>query len=247
MLAWELTEQILRTRSLDELASGAARCAGLLGFEHHVYVMKRAQPLDDSDPRRFRLHNLGGEAFDALYGRWHEEADDSLDARVGHARAGLPATPWSVRSGVAHTRPDLAHRARGLLRTAQSVGLRGGITVPVWSPGGSWGLMTFSTDATADLRALAPRVAPALYLASCISATARRLLGSSSTAPVLSQREHDILHWTAVGKGSWEISRILAISEHTVNYHLQRVARKLGVRGRGAACARALALGLISL
>jgi len=247
MLPWELTERILRTRSLDELAASAAQCARLLGFEHHVYVMQRSRRIEDGEQRHYRLHNLQAEAFGALYGPSRIEPDDSLDARIEHARAGLPATPWSVSAGVAHTRPDLARRARGLLRTAQAVGLRGGITVPIWSPGGNWGLMTFSTGATSELGALAPRVAPALYLASCLDATARRLHGTPATTLALSQRERDILRWTAIGKGSWEISRILAISEHTVNYHLQRAAKKLGVRGRGAASARALALGLIAL
>ena len=75
----------------------------------------------------------------------------------------------------------------------------------------------------------------------------RRLQGKRAPAPQLSERECDILRWVAVGKTSWDIACILSISEHTVNYHLQRVARKLNVHGRQAASARAMALDLISI
>ena len=65
-------------------------------------------------------------------------------------------------------------------------------------------------------------------------------------APVrLSPRESASLHWSAIGKTSWETARILGISESTVNFHLSNACAKLGVRGRRAAVVMALRLGLI--
>jgi DNA-binding CsgD family transcriptional regulator len=63
---------------------------------------------------------------------------------------------------------------------------------------------------------------------------------------VLSQRELDCLSWSAAGKTSWEIGRILSISERTVNFHIAKAARKLGTYGRRHAISRAMALGLLS-
>ena len=48
------------------------------------------------------------------------------------------------------------------------------------------------------------------------------------------------LRWAAIGKTSWETSRILGLSESTVNFHLRNACERLGVRGRRAAVAKAL-------
>jgi len=61
----------------------------------------------------------------------------------------------------------------------------------------------------------------------------------------LSNRQAACLHWSAVGKTSWETARILGVSESTVNFHLRNACAKLGVRGRRAAVAAALRLGLL--
>ena len=63
--------------------------------------------------------------------------------------------------------------------------------------------------------------------------------------PHLTARELECLHWAAEGKTSWEIGRVLGVSERTVVFHLQNAAHKFGVNGRQPAVARAIALGLI--
>lgn len=52
--------------------------------------------------------------------------------------------------------------------------------------------------------------------------------------------------WTAQGKSSWDISRILSISENTVNFHIKNAMRKLGTTSRTAAVAKAIGHGLIA-
>ncbi|MEN4921571.1 helix-turn-helix transcriptional regulator [Achromobacter spanius] len=61
----------------------------------------------------------------------------------------------------------------------------------------------------------------------------------------LSERQAACLHWSAAGKTSWETSRILGVSESTVNFHLRNACTRLGVRGRRAAVIAALRLGLL--
>lgn len=62
---------------------------------------------------------------------------------------------------------------------------------------------------------------------------------------LLSERQAACLHWSAEGKTSWETSRILGVSESTVNFHLRNASARLGVRGRRAAVVAALRLGLL--
>jgi len=66
-----------------------------------------------------------------------------------------------------------------------------------------------------------------------------------STHIDLSDREIDVLRWTAEGKTSAEIAVILDISERTVNFHVNSVVAKLGATNKTSAAVRAAMLGLI--
>ncbi|MGV1760515.1 helix-turn-helix domain-containing protein [Rhizobium sp. A22-96] len=61
----------------------------------------------------------------------------------------------------------------------------------------------------------------------------------------LSVRELQCLHWSAEGKSSVEIARILVLSPHTVNTHLRSAMQKLNVANRTHAVAEACRNGLI--
>jgi DNA-binding CsgD family transcriptional regulator len=61
----------------------------------------------------------------------------------------------------------------------------------------------------------------------------------------LSDREKACLSWAAAGKSSWEIGRILCISENTVIFHIKNAMRKLGTNSRTLAALKAVELGLI--
>ncbi len=53
-------------------------------------------------------------------------------------------------------------------------------------------------------------------------------------------REAEVLTWVANGKANRDIGAILALSPRTINKHLERIYRKLGVENRTAAAAMAL-------
>ena len=61
----------------------------------------------------------------------------------------------------------------------------------------------------------------------------------------LSTREREVLQWTAVGKTSSEISRILNIAERTVNFHINNVMTKLNAPNKTSAATKAAVLGLL--
>ncbi|HUH39316.1 MAG TPA: helix-turn-helix transcriptional regulator [Castellaniella sp.] len=63
----------------------------------------------------------------------------------------------------------------------------------------------------------------------------------------LTAREQECLQWAAQGKTSWEIGRILNITERTVNFHIANTCEKLQVRTRQAAITMALQGNLISV
>ena len=56
----------------------------------------------------------------------------------------------------------------------------------------------------------------------------------------LTLREAEVLTWIANGKANRDIGSILDLSPRTINKHLERIHRKLGVENRTAAAAMAL-------
>jgi len=63
--------------------------------------------------------------------------------------------------------------------------------------------------------------------------------------PHLSAREIEVLKLSADGKTAYEISRILNLSERTVNFHVHRSIEKLGVCNKISAVIKATRVGVI--
>ena len=63
----------------------------------------------------------------------------------------------------------------------------------------------------------------------------------------LTAREHDVLALVSDGLGNRDIATALAISDHTVKFHLASIFGKLGVSTRTEAVQRGLRLGVIEI
>ena len=61
----------------------------------------------------------------------------------------------------------------------------------------------------------------------------------------LGKREHQVLSWTSQGKTSFEIAKILGLSENTINNYVLNATKKLGASNRSHAVSKAIHLGLI--
>ncbi len=85
------------------------------------------------------------------------------------------------------------------------------------------------------------------YLTPALHSILVRVAGCPPRAPLpLTAREREVLQWAGLGKTTWEIARIVGISERTVVFHFRNVMRKLKARNRVQAVAQAAALGLFS-
>ncbi|MDR6816625.1 DNA-binding CsgD family transcriptional regulator [Neorhizobium sp. 2083] len=67
----------------------------------------------------------------------------------------------------------------------------------------------------------------------------------TGTAGPLTTRELEVVRWTAQGKTSSEIGRILSLSDHTVNAYMTNAIKKLDCVNRTQLVAKALRLRLI--
>jgi DNA-binding CsgD family transcriptional regulator len=64
---------------------------------------------------------------------------------------------------------------------------------------------------------------------------------------VLSDREQEVLKWTAAGKTRAEVGDIMCLSENTISFHIKAILRKLDANNIMLAVLKALHMGLIQL
>ncbi len=74
-----------------------------------------------------------------------------------------------------------------------------------------------------------------------------RLLDEASEVPALSEREIEVLNWTARGKSISAIAAILDLSPDTVKTYAKRIYSKLEVSDRVGAVVKGLKLGLVDV
>ncbi|MGO4571507.1 LuxR family transcriptional regulator [Microvirga sp. 2TAF3] len=123
---------------------------------------------------------------------------------------------------------------------ATDFGLAGGLCIPLHDVYGSQAVVTMAGQQIE----LAPSARRMVHLASLYAYGAAE---RSIRAPTyhkcesrLTERERDVLLWSAEGKTFWEIGMILGISEATVNDHMRHIREKLGTRNATHSLAEAL-------
>lgn len=138
-----------------------------------------------------------------------------------------------------------------VIRDAQDFGISNIITVPWHGPNSELGGMKVTSVERSgikepDIRFVLPVIVTASH---SIHEAFYRVMSKSlkNKEITLSPREREILLWAATGNDSWKIGQILNISENTVNTHLKNAYKKLNVRSRQHAVAKAICLKLIHI
>ncbi|WP_439373266.1 autoinducer binding domain-containing protein [Bradyrhizobium sp. DASA03120] len=134
-----------------------------------------------------------------------------------------------------------------VLREAREAGLKNGVGVPLFGPSGRISLISFASlfDDADPQRNMKHLNALAWHFHIAFAEIARPSGGGSNRKVSLSEREKDCLRWVGEGKSSWEIGKILNVSENTVNFHVKNAIRKLGTANRTQGLVKAIRLGLI--
>ena len=102
-----------------------------------------------------------------------------------------------------------------------------GLQIPVFGPSGLEGAMSLGgerIDASRQARLALGLIATTAFF------SARRLLEATVEAVgPLSDREREVLAWTSAGRRQVEIAATLGLSERTIENHLRRIRKRLGV------------------
>ncbi|MCB2107095.1 MAG: LuxR family transcriptional regulator [Rhodobacteraceae bacterium] len=238
---------------LDSLASEGdfrrkfARTFADLGFNTYTYAALNTEDIRGADadmlPSLVYLSNLQP----VWIAHYLESGYAHVDPIVREcAEIRLPVV-WNEKYRANTRTPDQAH----MMDDAWENGIQRGFTVPVHGPGGELGIFSLNSDQSDrefmkfmnllkfDVQTICTYFHDAVQRAFHVVKEER--------APIpLTDRETEILKWTAVGKTAWEIGAILKISERTVNFHIQNVMEKFGVHNKTHAAAKAVNMGLIS-
>lgn len=230
-------ESFAAADSVDALTALCRDKARALGFDSFVYALR--VPTDFADARLIMIdgyppgwvsHYMGGAFYD-------------IDPVMKYCADHVIPLQWS---DIAAAPGDTGHR---VMNEAAAFGLRAGISMPIHSPQGEFGVLSFALDAASPhasdvTRHALPRIQ---LLAAYLHEAVRRVSGRGQGVQgrTLTERERECLRWAADGKTSSEIAQILNMAESTANFHLRNAMLKLDVSNRQHAVAKAALQGLI--
>lgn len=204
-----------------------------LGFEHSAFVLRKALPVT-----RPRTQQLSSQPV-AWRDRYAEARYIDIDPTVlNGARSEAPQI-W---------RKQLFEQVPQMWEEAQAAGLRHAWTQSSLDCVGVGGVLTLSRSAepitAQELQDKGPRMRNLVQIAH--KALSRAMAQRHETPAVsLTDREKEILRWTADGKTAGQIAIGLALSVNTVNFHLKNCAAKLHAANRPSMVAHALVWQLL--
>ncbi|UXY16135.1 autoinducer binding domain-containing protein [Chitiniphilus purpureus] len=235
----QLITEILRLndcKTFDQVNSALVQLSGKLGFDAFLYGG--------------RFHFDGARHVQQIESNydpaWREKYDQrcymQIDPVVCHSLTSVSPLIWNEGMYVNETQRNLREEAR-------MHGLSEGMSLPVHSRNGDVALLSLAiahsdNDARRHVREM---LMCGSLLATLTHEAMRRIIKGQHMAlpPKLTKREAEILKWVAGGKSTWEISRLVSISEHGVSYHMRNILQKFDVTNRHQAVAKAVAFGLI--
>lgn len=138
----------------------------------------------------------------------------------------------------------LSRAEQDIWDTAAEWGWTDGFSVPIYGPGGYFGLVTMAGKEQPMPSALRGELHQLAFL------THERCRTLTGVAPVadpqatLTHRELECIRWVAAGKTDAAIAKLLGVSQTTVRSHIDQARRKLGARTRAQAIARLVLSGL---
>lgn len=137
---------------------------------------------------------------------------------------------------------------RIVLHEAEEFSLSKGYAIPTAGPDGDTGGISFSFERQSNPADLVGEKKDQLQLfAARFHAAAIRILCGECEKPaaVLTQREKEVLMWSAEGYSSEAAASRMGVTTATVNYHIGNCCRKLGGRNKIQAVALAIRRNLI--
>ncbi|UUN87603.1 autoinducer binding domain-containing protein [Pseudomonas extremorientalis] len=234
-LSWirQLNQRAETPQTLEEFIESASLFSHTLGFEFFSYSVCETTPFT-----RPKIHVFGNYPGQWLH-RYKEQNYTVIDPTIRHCKVSSEPVRWC--SALFETCPQL-------WTDAKAFELNFGITQPSFNARGYIALLSLARKNTSiqdpEWEALKP-------LIKAFSETVGYRIfeledALANTLDIeLGQKEKEVLRWTADGKTSEEIGRILNVTADAVNFHLRNIQKKMGACNRVQAVTYAVAQGHI--
>jgi LuxR family transcriptional regulator len=210
------------------------KSAAALGFEYVAYGFQ--SPLPFTKPKITQLNN-----YPRLWQEHYSQAGYlQIDPTVAHARQSRAPLIWS---------DQIFTNTQNLWNEAKTYGLKVGWAQSNLDDLGAGSMVTFArscqslTTQELDIKQLKMK-----WLAQVAHFTLSRFFRSHGTIEkqILSNREIEVLKWSADGKSAQDIADILNLSKNTIDFHIKNSVTKLQVPNKTAAVVRAALSGLLN-
>lgn len=233
LLYFDLARDISRASSTEGLQRVCKAATASLGYDYYLfggyYPMIEGIVMSSSFPEDWR-------------NRYDANGYIQFDPTVKHCWTESSPIVWQRMT---YSDGKSGEQERKVMEEAKEFGLRSGISVPVHGSGAEGCMLSLaSVEEHADYEH--HDEAGLQIIVHAMHEVTKLIISKNGTGMVpatenLSPREIECLSWTAKGKTSWAISRILDVSENTVIFHLRNAIKKLEVTNRSQAVAKAIA------
>lgn len=179
------------------------------------------------------------------HGKWRAQYDQSeyagVDPTVTHSLSSLVPFIWTDQ--MYGNASQQAFREE-----AHHYGLLAGVTFPIQNKDGGVSMLSLSLSSRSD--DARGHIQQMLMWGPLVATLAHEVMSKivkncQTAGPRLTKRENDVLQWIAAGKSTWEISKVLGISEHGVIHHVRNLLHKFDVTSRHQAVLKAISSGLL--
>lgn len=224
--------------TIEEVRSLCESLVARLGFDSFVYALRIPSQLSES--RLIVITTYPEDWLEHYFAKEYSLNDPVMDYCKQHV---VPVQWHDIHMKSASVGLTIMHEAA-------EFGLKNGLTVPVHAPHGEMAIFSMVLDRELRFsREVTQHAMPFIQLFASYLHEAVRRVSELATADEgkrnLTWREQECLRWVADGKTSWEISKVLNLSERTVNFHLKNAAVKLDVFNRQHAVVKAVMKGLL--
>ncbi len=234
MESWmqEQLEQLTQERDESKLLTAALKMVQQLEFEFISFVMRA--PVATSQPKVVMLSNHPSEWLDT----YQKLNYVTIDPTVAHCFSSMLPILW--QDAVFAETPEFWEQAK-------SYGLRYGWGLSAHDHRGRASMLSVGRSENAiSITEHWEKAGQTYWLCHLLHATLtdkpNELEASSSH---LTEREIEVLRWSADGKKAHEIADILNVSERTVTFHVQSAMNKLGAANKTSAVIQAAMRGLL--
>lgn len=235
----QLTKQLELVDSYDDVRPLCEEFCNAFEFEHYLFAVCTITSL--SAPQVTTISNYP-EDWLKMYFDQSMQKDDPV---VKYCFTNTEPVRWDE---LMHMEEYMSPEGERIMAKAIDIGLLNGISIPLNAPGGKFAILSLATSNILQVDERMLNVLPYAqsFSVSLLEAFSRidtiKLEASSNR---LTPREIECLFWACEGKTTWEIAKIVDISERTIIFHLTSATKKLGAANRQHAVAKAIIMGLI--